>query len=110
MSKSKKTPTGNGATPPYDVSCEIATHLAQARAIADLVFMACGTASDGSESVIEELCVGTLSNAMNCIMQNLDEAERLQSEMKAWETQVKPEAMRKTGDMGDGASAPRASH
>jgi hypothetical protein len=107
-------PSTNGATlaspADADVSCEIATHLSQARAIADLVFTACGMMSDGSDSSIEELCVGTLSNAMNCIMQNLDEAERLQSEMSAWETQVKVEAMRKAGDQGNGASAPKASH
>jgi hypothetical protein len=64
-----------------DRSCEVPIHLSSARAIADMIFILGGSASDGSESRIEELEMSTLSNAMYSIMEHLDAAEEVQHEL-----------------------------
>jgi hypothetical protein len=56
-------------------------HLESARAIADLVFVACGCCRDGSDSSIDELAPKTLSAAAFCILQEIDTAQALQAEL-----------------------------
>jgi hypothetical protein len=56
---------------PTDYSIEIACHLENAVAIADLIETVCGTSLDGSDSRIDELANNTLRSAISCIRQEL---------------------------------------
>jgi hypothetical protein len=85
--------TASGA---QDRSLDITCHLGNARAIADLVYTACGSASDGSDSLIDELGSNTLSCAMFCIMQNLDDAQQLHDDQER--------------NRNGGASSPKIGH
>jgi len=77
------------ALEPRDRSLEIVCHLGNARAIADLVYLACGSSKDGSDSRIDELLANTLSTAMNCIMENVEAADELYHESLACERMEK---------------------
>ena len=62
---------------PEDRSLDIACRLGNARAIADLVQMVCGSSLDGSDSQIDELARDTLRAAMYCIQQEIEAVEEL---------------------------------
>jgi hypothetical protein len=62
---------------PTDYSIEIACHLENAVAIADLIETVCGTSLDGSDSRLDELANNTLRAAMFCIRQEIDAADEL---------------------------------
>jgi len=101
MSDSQNPTAINGASPDLladfkaDRSLDIACHLLSARAIADLVFILCGSEADGSGSHIDELAPTTLSDAMYCIMQNVDGAQYLRRQMDEREIQRKVAAAAK---------------
>jgi hypothetical protein len=71
---STETQIGDGTE---DCSLEIALRLDNARAIADLVQMVCGSSTDGDDSHLSELTEVTLRAAMHCIRQEIDAAENL---------------------------------
>jgi hypothetical protein len=105
MSESKETTTTNGAShpdhvakyeawaaalEPRDRSLEIACHLGNAKAIADLIFIVCGGSSaNGEDSRIDELARNTLSTAAYCIMENVAAADELYHEALACERMEK---------------------
>lgn len=77
------------ALEPWDRSLEIACHLGNARAIADLMYLACGSLKDGSDSRIDELLANTLGIAVNCIMENVEATDELFHEELACERMEK---------------------
>lgn len=72
------------AAPAEDRSAEIATHLASAAAVADLVKMVCGCRVDESDSMLDELNPATLRSAMYSIRDHIEHAESLQIEQDRW--------------------------
>jgi hypothetical protein len=62
--------------------------LGTAKAIADLVEAACGSAADGSESLIEELAPTTLKAAMFAIQEHIQLAEDLQRRQDKFERRL----------------------
>jgi hypothetical protein len=114
MSDSKNPPIVNGASHPdplaeYNaraaalraslpgahISPDPYVHLENARAIADLVFVACGCCTDGRDSSIDELAPTTLSAAAFCILQEIDTARTLQDELNERERLRKVDAANK---------------